>query len=479
MISRIVVKSLIDDAEREYIECWKLLCKMRSAKSSFTGEDMLSFQPRLAEMIFRLSSMYRSLHQEKRNFIGKKLHLVNQWFVNRLRLIKQYQDAISTTIAIGKSLGDSFAWIFYHNEPKHLARHLNHEKIFFTPPGVGGIGELEFIKRIQIIDEHLIIYHGITDILRLGDFSIVDLRNFKLAAIGELKTRQSSPNDFNLSMTITGTSEKLINALRRQVGDLQQPNQAAIPEILPDDMKRRLDKQVKEIGNSFRVNKPKTSLDSEISTNFNMVEMLFEGNAKLTSCKTCNSQVLIRVPQSGKGLWERITTMTEVDLSELDLVEQVKHIIVDESDDNALHIAVIHNPSPDIKSIPGFMPLFWSPLDTSLVEELLFLKSIMVSIFNPGPLIQGIRRLGFDVQINNGKYTITRSSNGQSATLEGASYFMNMIITQFISEESVLDILRQTISATEKMVIEADTRIELEIIQQLPGFSDWTPKSDA
>ena len=99
------------------------------------------------------------------------------------------------TIAIGRSLGDSFAWFFYHSERKHLEEHLKHERQLHMPPGIGGIGELEFLDKTRVIDNHLVIYHGTTTFLRIGDVSFLDMKTLRLTAIGELKTKEIGPKE--------------------------------------------------------------------------------------------------------------------------------------------------------------------------------------------------------------------------------------------------------------------------------------------
>src|SRR5688572_31634327 len=57
-----------------------------------------------------------------------------------------------------------------------------------TPPGVGGVGEREFVKNFDA-PGHVLIYHATTTFLRIGDVSFVHLPSRSVSAIVELKSR--------------------------------------------------------------------------------------------------------------------------------------------------------------------------------------------------------------------------------------------------------------------------------------------------
>ena len=57
------------------------------------------------------------------------------------------------------------------------------------PPGFGGIGETMFMKNVRMFGEYMVIYHGMTTILRIGDITFIDLKKLKVAGIGEIKGR--------------------------------------------------------------------------------------------------------------------------------------------------------------------------------------------------------------------------------------------------------------------------------------------------
>ena len=59
---------------------------------------------------------------------------------------------------------------------------------FYAPPGIGGLGELNFIEDARLVKGHLGLYHGMTTFLRLGDISFINMEGLSLSAVAELKT---------------------------------------------------------------------------------------------------------------------------------------------------------------------------------------------------------------------------------------------------------------------------------------------------
>ena len=115
MISKADVKSVIDEAEDSFRECWNTLSLLGSKdsrdgqKEADLSKGLLDFQSALARTLYDLSEMYRKLHQEKRGIIARKAELTPEWFRHRLALLSEYQGFIKATISLGKRLGDAFA----------------------------------------------------------------------------------------------------------------------------------------------------------------------------------------------------------------------------------------------------------------------------------------------------------------------------------------------------------------------------------
>lgn len=191
MVSEKEIDRLLSDVEIEFKKCWDILSNIKEENLENITEDLLNFQPILATALFKLNSEYRKIVQEEKSLISRKNHVSLEWFKNRLKRLDQYKKLIKEAIKLGKVLGDSYAWIFYNRDRNLLNEHYKHQLITHTPPGIGGLGELEFIKNVNVTQEHFVLYHGITTFLRIGDISLIDLKNLRVSAIGELKTKKN------------------------------------------------------------------------------------------------------------------------------------------------------------------------------------------------------------------------------------------------------------------------------------------------
>ena len=190
LVTKKIVIEKVTEAERTLNQCFNMLLSIKNASNpSVVSEAVLRFQPILAECLFEMMSFYQQLKRDEEFIISQK----NTWNETDFKkLIKDNatnQKAVRETICIGKSLGDAFVWIFYsHNRPE-LDQHFAHKSTGLFVSGIGGRGEIEFIKNNQNLDGLFVIYHGITDILRIGDFSLYEFGR-GIVGVGELKSQR-------------------------------------------------------------------------------------------------------------------------------------------------------------------------------------------------------------------------------------------------------------------------------------------------
>src|SRR5689334_8478882 len=122
------MRAFLDDIEEDFLACWEGLTGMREPlPAEGWAKNFLEFQSTLAGALFALDTAYRDLHQEKQKLIRRKKTLQRPWFVRRMKTIRRYQKALTEMSSIGRSLGDSFAWFFYHSSPQLLHKHFEHE----------------------------------------------------------------------------------------------------------------------------------------------------------------------------------------------------------------------------------------------------------------------------------------------------------------------------------------------------------------
>ena len=126
------------------------------------------------------------LDSEVNEYIEIKESLDKEDFLEKMQKWKNQKLEIKEVISIGKSIGDSFAYIFYRDSIEELEKHYKHPDNGLFVSGIGGRGEIEFIKENPTIDGYLVVYHSITNMLRIGDFSVCSLDG-KVIGTGEIK----------------------------------------------------------------------------------------------------------------------------------------------------------------------------------------------------------------------------------------------------------------------------------------------------
>jgi hypothetical protein len=65
MVSRATIKTLVDESEAKYQECWETLSRLakpQGAEGAKLFDDMLEFQPTLTRALYDLGEMHRTLH---------------------------------------------------------------------------------------------------------------------------------------------------------------------------------------------------------------------------------------------------------------------------------------------------------------------------------------------------------------------------------------------------------------------------------
>jgi hypothetical protein len=446
MISKIEIKTIIDEAEKVYLECWDTLLAIRTP-DKIDKQDFLNFQPKIAQILFKLDKTYRILHQEKQNYIGRKQKFSPTWFKRRLVLIRKYQDAIKDTIAIGKVLGDAFAWVFYEGEREYLKAHLAHQKNFHVPPGIGGKGELELIKKAPLIGNRLLIYHQLTNFLRIGDVSLFDLKQKRLQALGEIKTVEIEPGKLEIHLSFLGPSNRFEDQPAMQVNDKELFDNSSLSP-LPHYFASKLQKQLEEIAQSFNIAKDDGNTNNMYGdVHFHELSQLLIQLKKSSVAyqKVGDGLLLIGMKEHRKALSTRIMVDSSKDIIDKlnDLPAFVQEIVDTTSKDNSIAISSWHIPNPKDQLHLGLMPIFWWPVEPNLIKQIIFREVHIFALFNPIHFISKLQDIGLQIISKDKNYLVTAPNVGRiSRHIENFNYFINLIVTYLFEEETVVRIIR-------------------------------------
>ncbi len=472
MISKIKVKKAIDDAEKQYLRCWVYLSFFKNRKKTDElFKAITEFQPTLAKALFKLSNDYQNIHKEKKRIIGNKDKYNELWFRQRLKKLSEYQKLIKEVIGIGKSLGDAYAWFFYNKERNYLNEHLTHQKIFHMPPGIGGIGELEFIKNTKVFENNLVIYHGITNILRIGDISLISLKNFKLSAIGEIKTKKISENRLNISVHFLGPI-KTINDFSFS----SKPNNNASQKKndLPENMRQRLERQIKGMASSFgnSSKKPieeKKIIDKTYSPELRKLYTKVKTNS-ITYHKAGDGLLFIAFKYKIKNLSSKLFNDSKQGATKklTNLMEETNNIIDPSTNRNDLKLCSLHyDINSEANILPGTVPIFWWPIELHLLKSIYFQNVVICTVFNSLYLFRKLERIGLHIEWveKKNKYIVSKKIGERIMQFEYFDYFRRLISEYLFTEDAVAKMLEEVMGTALKRQSASPIKIDINFFQ--------------
>jgi hypothetical protein len=442
--SRRRVRACVDEAEQTFLRCWQTLVAMKDLVK-LEGNAILTFQPNLATALFKLDDAYRKLIQSRKALIQNKTSHSATWFVRRMRSLDKNLKGLRAAIDVGRSLGDAFAWAFYRQDQPLLEQHFKQPLNPHTPPGIGGRGELEFIRQARPAG-FFMLYHGITTFLRIGDVSFYDLEARRISSIGELKSTPIEPGHLTVRVHLVGQIGNKIpfaDSSRKIHINESPPAGRASNAAFEERLKKQLNRAA-EVARSEGTIKKADLMDA-----YHMEQLsLF---AKQLSASGLAYQQLGKglllagtAAYRGKSLSSRIFSNTS-EKSVLKRMRRITEHVIGIADaglpDNSIHLSELDN---CVRL--GWPPLFWFPCDTPFLEALYFLCLVVSTVYNPAHLFKQLRELGYEVvaqQTKNGTPTFEVTKKGPQGVLkiEHFDFFLRLIQQRFMREERIVQML--------------------------------------
>src|ERR1035441_2005331 len=465
------VRSAVSGAENSLRECWAKLVLLQNEDMSRVEflAALTSFQPTLLAALVRLESFYNELCQAKRDLVSHKAHLKPHSFSEERRKLEKYKDLVDAVIDIGKALGDAFAWLFYQRNRWLLKRHYEHEFIPRLPTRLGGAGEVGFLKNHPTFGRYFVLSHSITTFLRLGDVSLIDPRNLKVAAIGELKTQKVSGTEATTSIFLLGKSALPPDMLPKLSPDpqaTQRINKQLDPKVLA-----RLKRQMRSIENSFK--QPRAKIAPEplaMALACSKLTELFDNSSGSVWGRVTVGQglMLVGVRREHSSLFDRLTggiSNREEYKRNQDRVNLAAQDIVDKTlPDNTFIISSMPYPAQDRYELElGMRPLFWWPVSTQVREAVIFRRMAVMTLYNPVFLIDRLRRAGFDVESKGaGMIGISKACGQGRMKLIGLTYIYDLIQKHLFSEETVVAMIKRAVGSVERANINQTSYVGLD-----------------
>jgi hypothetical protein len=462
-----LVKEEFQKAEKNLESCWGLLVDLKTysiAKNNF-GERFITFQDKLAFTIFSLQSIRDQILLEEKKYVQNKSDYEFEWFKSKMRSLANLKKGIDSVVNIAKALGDAFAYFFYQFDLNLLSEHYSHQRIINNSAGMGERGELEFLKNVKHLDGHFTLFHGITNILRYGDFSFIDLKTMQVSQVGELKTKQTSVDTIDLKLTLV-----------KKHKTIHENNSVKFEN--PELEKSRKGRQILGILNFLNEaedpNKENASAKLHSNYYFSEVEKLIkQSKIKASSViQVSEGLVFFCIKFKKKSLFNKIFGSSNINKSLIsdNLTDIVNKIVKSNSNNNGFIIGqLLYNPDFTDKNTPGTVPVFWHPINHKFLKQLYFAECCVIPIFNPIHLIENLEELGFIVDSKYADNSKKDLNIRPKKVVEKFDLFLSYIMNFLFAESFVINCVTEVLNQKYE---HPTTRIEMKLQQHIDIF-DW------
>lgn len=438
-INKTMVKAALLEVEAAFQDCWATLELLKSPITPDTfASEMLEFQPKLLRGLISLQSVLRNLSHERRRLIKKKKNLNPDWFRSRLAKLSSYEAAVGQAMKIGRSLGDAFAWFFYESSHDLIWKHFAHPHINGVPGPLGANSELEFITRFKHINGHMVLHHGITNFLRYGDFSLVDLQAHQVVGLGELKSDWINKEEawIEFRAIVVGAPTKKPKKQESAPRSNLHPKKSAQLKRQMEKIQKVLEKE--PIGKTFELQVKAHS--SKVAAAVRNATRNYAAVEKSGDCLT-----LIGVRAKGRSFANLLVSHGPPAPGLIDMEKLVACSPLDPAQVGApdSHNSItLHHVEVDF--IPGGKPLFWRHLPLKVLRQLYFHKVFVLTAFSPAHLARKLRDKGFTVTPGDrGSIKVMRSEGVKHIELCGFDYYRRMIETGAVSDDMIVELFCQ------------------------------------
>lgn len=469
-IARREVRRAVDAAERRFERCWAQLLAIKRGTQRLAA-SLAEFQGNLASAIFDLSQLHAMLASESARRIKHKDAYRPAWFSRRMELLAEYQKVLVDAISIGRNLGDAFAWYFLQNDLELLRQHSREDTQPTMSTGIGGRGELEFARRVVRSGQHFVLHHCITNMLKLGDVTLIDVATLKAAGIGELKTH--SPADGQLTITLLACA----SGIAPQTSPQQPVGKANRVEGLSAVAQARLDRQLKRMSDavSAAAKKPDQAMSLETRLRLRHLDRLVRCARidRMDYARAGGGLVLFSYRERPRPLFAQLSKGrlgAEVPTAPPGterIAEYAQAVMLSDRQDNALFTGSLPYGWDGISHhLPGMTHVFWWPISARTLKSLIFQRVFVGTLYNPAWLFQALERKGFAVNADDPwSPVVTKQAGDVVMRMEGFSYYYRAIQRYLMEEDFVAEIAARTLPAAKDLGC-ASGRIDLMIYQR-------------
>jgi len=446
-----------------------------------TGQSIVDFQLRLLDAIADVEAAYRSIKHEEKFLIANKARYQLRWFGQRMAKLAGYTMVIDHVLAVGRAIGDGFAWFFYERDRDLIAEHLKHQRQRLLPPGDGALGERMTLKNMQGFGGRILIYHGTTTFLRMGDISFIDTSTMRVACVGELKTQRTAPDLIEVSIAlIAGSADQLPKASDFEVA--RKPRERPAPEF-PPAMRDRFARQRKTMGEAMaRVHEKSVddSLGGPSKFHFEeLQEVVSRSRKRSFEYVHAGPGVVIgalRLSQNGNLGSNFLGQFKHAERAAAEVPQWAVKTVDPASKWNSLSLGSVGSGSGDLAFGPETIPFAWWPVDRETLKEILFGDVMVITLFNPAHMLRSLEERGFELTFDR-RHRLkeaVRTHGDKQLGLDHFEYYYRLVQGSLLSEAGVMSIIDQTIEMATTRFDQAPVRIEIvpKVTRQSLPFRD-------
>lgn len=449
LISMETVKENIDTAEGTLSKCFGMLMDIKNGTDAL-GDAIMNFQPLLADCLYELMGFYQKLQAEKNFIISQKSIWDQTVFKDSITANAKYIKVVKEVITIGKILGDAFSWLFYSKNRPELDMHFEHPSTGLFVAGVGGKGEIEFIKNNQNLDGLFVVYHGITDMLRIGDFSLY-ANGMGIVGVGELKS-QCKGDRIRITANIT-SKVNIKKPAEAENTDLSfEENMKLLQQSFPS-----LPKQIEAQDKLMEVKESEHSSDFYADYEYDVVNSLSQESPLALNAD--NSLLLCATWSNRNSLFDILFEDEHIDGPE-GLSNYALELMKPESPYNEAIISEI-----DTRMFFSRMPILWWKISDKLCRDIYFKRVAILTVFNPAKLLRFFTDKGFQV-VSFGKtqdIKLEKIANGKRMEFGSLQMYMDLIHHSMMRTEAVFAIAKRVIDDFESGKIPLGTKVDMHI----------------
>lgn len=449
------LRKALDEAEQKLAWCMSVVGALSGYKfEAATGENIIEFQQRLYPIIANLEALYRRIKREEKRLIGDKGRYNPAWFAKRMAQLSAYSKKLGSGLMLARAVGDGFAWFFYERDPQLIEEHLKLQPQLLLPSDLGAVGERMFLENLRGVDGKFILYHGITSLLRIGDFSFIDMRNLRVACLAELKTSRIDPQRINLSLSIiSGKKDQIPNFPINEPTQLHEP----APPPPSAQMQARFARQQKVMQESIVAAKKVRdvlTINGDLGFHYRELEdVVRRSHARAFEYVKAGDGLIIGAwrPQgsrsygspSSKRQLDRMPDLTS------DVPAWATKILDAGGTWNSIAFGELGG-DDSLKAGSIGLPFFAWPVDPQILADIAFERVIVITLFNAAHLIKRLHAGGYDVELDEkGRLKrATKQIDDKLIELKNYSYFMSLVPWALMTEDAVMSMIEQTIEAT-------------------------------